>query len=41
MGGYNPRTRLDNYFFTIEKDFDVNTERIKAREKIEQAQDRY
>ena len=41
MRGYNPRTRLDNYFFTIEKDFDVNTERIKAREKIEQAQDRY
>ena len=35
MKGYNPRTKLDNYFFNIEEDFDVNTERIKAREKVE------
>ena len=41
MRGYNPRTKLDNYFFTVEENFDVNIERIRAREKIEQAQDRY
>ena len=41
MRGYNPRTKLDNYFFTIEENFDVNIERIRAREKIEQAQNRY
>jgi len=30
---------LDKHFFTVEENIDVNTERIRAREKIEQAQD--
>jgi len=41
MRGYNPRTSMDNHFFTYEESFDVHTEREKARARIEEFQDQY
>ena len=41
MRGYNPRTPMDNHFFTYEESFDVHTEREKARARIEEFQDQY
>jgi len=41
MKGYNPRTPMDNHFFTYEESFDVHAERERARARIEDFQDRY
>ena len=41
LKGYSPRGAIDNHFKLLENDFDLKAERVLARERIEESQNKY